>query len=183
MTYIDAIWNKILFLWVVSRAPIFHLQRKKGERLAGMAFPTRKAVLGTTCLTWDAGWLAACHDWASCFCHARAIKLSIPQPMRHLPMTRLQSPLAQRSPACTAGLLLGQSGPDDSAASRTWGSSKKQFRCQWSACSNDTLAHHKVLGRLACSRTKLANPPSEGSCENGSLSAFLSWNVESLSLP
>jgi hypothetical protein len=37
--------NKIIFLRVVSRAPIFHLQWKKLERLAKKAVPTRKAVV------------------------------------------------------------------------------------------------------------------------------------------
>ncbi len=66
----------------------------------------------------------------------------------------------------------------NSAASSTWESSKKKFHRWWSVCSNDTLACLGVPGRLACGRTKSANPPSEGSCETRQLVGILAWKQQ-----
>ncbi len=61
---------------------------------------------------WDAGWLAACHNLASCFCLVRDVRLNIVQLMRPLPKTRLGFPSALRSRARTMGLFLESSGSE-----------------------------------------------------------------------
>jgi hypothetical protein len=68
------------------------------------------------------------------------------------------------------------------AASSTSGSSKKIFLPSMIGVQQYTVLSLVVLGRLAHGRTKLANLPSEGSCELGSLSAFLSWKQSTLGL-
>ncbi len=121
----------------------------KSECLARTAVPTRKAVLGKTCLTWDADWLAACHDRASCFCHARVIKLSILQLMQPLPMTRLGSPwLGAHVLAPQVCSRSNQGQKPNSAVSSTWGSSKMNFHRQWLACSNTLARLWGSLGGL-----------------------------------
>ncbi len=135
--------KKKLFLRVDSCGSISRsFPQKIWERLCGMAVLTRNGSLERDIHAQrrDAGWLAACLDLASCFCLVRAIKLNNVQLTWSLPMTRLGSPSARRSRACTMGLLLESSG-SRAQLHREWHFRvlKKIFCHQWLACSN-TLA-------------------------------------------
>ncbi len=81
--------------------------------------------------------------------------------------------------ACSWSLLGHE---PNSATSSTLGSSKRMFlpsMIDVQKCAGLLLVD---LGRLACGRTKPANLLPEGSCKLGSLSAFLSWKQQALSL-
>jgi hypothetical protein len=175
--------TKFYFCEFFLAVPFLILNENFWDDSAERLFLQEKAVLEETCLALGTGWLAACFDLASCFCLVRAIKLNIVQLMWPLPTTRLGSPLAQRSRACTMGLLLESSG------------SRAQLRCEWhfgvlekiflpSMIGMQWYAGLSlvVLGRLSCGCTKLAHLLPEGSRKLGSLSTFLSWKQSALGL-
>jgi hypothetical protein len=70
----------------------------------------------------------------------------------------------------------------NSAASSTSGSLKRIFAIDDQHAVQCAGLFLVVLGRLARGRTKPANLRPEGSCKLGSLSAFLSWKSQALSL-
>ncbi len=88
----------------------FLLVPKNSETSRQTAVPTRKAVSKRHAWLWDAGWLAACLNLASCFCLIRASKPIVDRLTWPLPTIRLDSLLAWRSRARTRGSILESSG-------------------------------------------------------------------------
>ncbi len=123
-----------------------------------------------------AGWLAACLDWASCFCLVKASKSNINQLTWPLPTTRLGS-----IGSALKRLHQRVKGPTQPQVA-LWGP-QKNFLPSMIGMQHYTGLSLVVVGKHASGCTILAILLPEGSWRKLlSLLAFLSWKQQTLSL-